>query len=402
MRLSNFIASRYLHSPKSHSVINIISGVSIVAMATPVAAVVLLLSIFNGLEDMVRTLYKAVDADLIVTPAEGSTLRISDIDTVAMRQIDGIRRFSLSLEQGVMVEAGEQLAIVPLKGVDQNFGATLPMGKTIVLGTFTTQLGESNSLVMGSTALQQLGIAPSQAVGTPVNLYAINRKRISSLLPIGGYTRRTLPIAGVYNLDEENGKRIYTSLRMAQQLFNYPDRISAIELSLEADASPKQVIAELERCAKVGIKCLTREQSNSIYRLMALEKWGVFFIAVVVMLIASLSIVGTLVMVIIDKERDMQTMRTLGASPAMIRDIFVAEGHIMAAISLVAGVLLGSALALAQQHWGMVGIDTQTLLISAYPVEVHMSDILLTIVSYIVIAHIVIKLTVRATTRHQI
>ena len=104
----------------------------------------------------------------------------------------------------------------------------------------------------------------------------------------------------------------------------------------------------------------------------------------------------------IDKERDMQTMRTLGASPAMIRDIFVAEGHIMAAISLVAGVLLGSALALAQQHWGMVGIDTQTLLISAYPVEVHLSDILLTIVSYIVIAHIVIKLTVRATTRHQI
>ncbi len=371
-------------------------------MATPVAAVVLLLSIFNGLEDMVRTLYKAVDADLIVTPAEGSTLRISDIDTVAMRQIDGIRRFSLSLEQGVMVEAGEQLAIVPLKGVDQNFGATLPMGETIVLGTFTTQLGESNSLVMGSTALQQLGIAPSQAVGTPVNLYAINRKRISSLLPIGGYTRRTLPVAGVYNLDEENGKRIYTSLRMAQQLFNYPDRISAIELSLEADASPKQVIAELERCAKVGIRCLTREQSNSIYRLMALEKWGVFFIAVVVMLIASLSIVGTLVMVIIDKERDMQTMRTLGASPAMIRDIFVAEGHIMAAISLVAGVLLGSALALAQQHWGMVGIDTQTLLISAYPVEVHLSDILLTIVSYIVIAHIVIKLTVRATTRHQI
>ena len=150
------------------------------------------------------------------------------------------------------------------------------------------------------------------------------------------------------------------------------------------------------------VRALTRNESNSIYRLMALEKWGVFFIALVVMLIASLSIVGTLVMVIIDKQQDMHTMRTMGASPALIRDIFIAEGPLMAAISLVGGVVLGGALALAQQHWGMVGIDTQTLLISAYPVEVHLSDILLTIVSYILIAHIVIKLTVRAATRHQI
>ena len=402
MRLSNYIASRYLRSPKSHSVINIISGVSIVAMATPVAAVVLLLSIFNGLEDMVRSLYKAVDADLIVLPAEGTTMRVSDIDTMAMRRIEGVKSFSLSLEQGVMAEVGEQRVIVPLKGVDEHFGATLPMGGCVVIGTFTTQLDDSNSLVVGSTALQQLGVLPSSAMGQEVNLYAINRKRISSLLPIGGYTRRTMPIAGVYNLDEENGKRIYTSLRMAQQLFNYPDRISAIELSLQPEASPKQVIAELERCATANIKILSREQSNSIYRLMALEKWGVFLIALVVMLIASLSIVGTLVMVIIDKQHDMHTMRTMGATPALIRDIFVAEGHQMAAISLVSGVALGSLLALAQQYWGMVGIDTQTLLISAYPVEVHLSDILLTMACYAVIAHIVIKLTVRATTRHQI
>jgi lipoprotein-releasing system permease protein len=243
---------------------------------------------------------------------------------------------------------------------------------------------------------------PSSAVGQQVNLYAINRKRISSLLPIGGYTRRTMPIAGVYNIDEENGRRIYTSLRMAQQLLNYPNRISAVEFSLSADASPKEVAAQIAQCASVEVRALTRNESNSIYRLMALEKWGVFFIALVVMLIASLSIVGTLVMVIIDKQQDMHTLRTMGASPALIRDIFIAEGHLMAAISLVGGVVLGGALALAQQHWGMVGIDTQTLLISAYPVEVHLSDILLTIVSYIIIAHIVIKLTVRATTRHQI
>ena len=402
MRFSRYIASRYLRSPKSHSVINIISGVSIVAMATPVAAVVLLLSIFNGLEDMVRSLYKVIDADIIVTPAEGTTLRVEDIDTAAMRRINGVEYLTLSLEQGVMAEVGEQRTIVQLKGVDEAFRATLPIAESVVLGTFTTQLDDSNSLVVGSTALQQLGVMPSSAVGQQVNLYAINRKRISSLLPIGGYTRRTMPIAGVYNIDEENGRRIYTSLRMAQQLLNYPNRISAIEFSLSADASPKEVAAQIAQCAAVEVRALTRNESNSIYRLMALEKWGVFFIALVVMLIASLSIVGTLVMVIIDKQQDMHTLRTMGASPALIRDIFIAEGHLMAAISLVGGVVLGGALALAQQHWGMVGIDTQTLLISAYPVEVHLSDILLTIVSYIIIAHIVIKLTVRATTRHQI
>ena len=135
---------------------------------------------------------------------------------------------------------------------------------------------------------------------------------------------------------------------------------------------------------------------------MALEKWGVFGIAVVVMIIASLSIVGTLVMVIIDKRHDVQTLRTMGARSDFVRGIFIAEGRVMALLSLALGLVLGAGLALGQQHFGFVGIDSTTLSVSAYPVEVHLTDVVLTVVAYVAVSLIVVNLTVRAVMRENI
>ena len=393
--LPYFIAGRYLRSRKSHSVINIISGVSVAAMATPVAAMVILLSVFNGLEGMVRTLYRAVDADITIRAAEGTVFDVAAVDTAAIRAAEGVETLSLVLEQGAMAEVGDRRTIVRLRGVERTYEDVVPVAQTIYGGTFAVGVDDSRSVVLGHRTAQELGMS-RQAAGDMVTLYAINRTRLSSLLPVGGYTRRTLPVAGFYSIDDENGDVAYVSLDVAQDMFNYEGRASSVAVKLAAGADADAVAERLQRIAGEGMEVLTRERSNSIYRLMALEKWGVFAVALIVLVVASLTVVGTIVMIMIDKRDDAATLRMMGASRATVRDIFVGEGHLLAVVSLVLGVAAGVGLTLLQQTVGLVRLQTATLMGDIYPVELHAADVLLTAAAYIVVAHVVTRLTVGA------
>ncbi len=393
--LPYFIAGRYLRSRKSHSVINIISGVSVAAMATPVAAMVILLSVFNGLEGMVRTLYRAVDADITIRAAEGTVFDVAAVDTAAIRAAEGVETLSLVLEQGAMAEVGDRRTIVRLRGVERTYEDVVPVAQTIYGGTFAVGVDDSRSVVLGHRTAQELGMS-RQAAGDMVTLYAINRTRFSSLLPVGGYTRRTLPVAGFYSIDDENGDVAYVSLDVAQDMFNYEGRASSVAVKLAAGADADAVAERLQRIAGEGMEVLTRERSNSIYRLMALEKWGVFAVALIVLVVASLTVVGTIVMIMIDKRDDAATLRMMGANRATVRDIFVGEGHLLAVVSLVLGVAAGVGLTLLQQTVGLVRLQTATLMVDIYPVELHAADVLLTAAAYIVVAHVVTRLTVGA------
>lgn len=393
--LPYFIAGRYLRSRKSHSVINIISGVSVAAMATPVAAMVILLSVFNGLEGMVRTLYRAVDADITIRAAEGTVFDAAAVDTAAIRAAEGVETLSLVLEQGAMAEVGDRRTIVRLRGVERTYEDVVPVAQTIYGGTFAVGVDDSRSVVLGHRTAQELGMS-RQAAGDMVTLYAINRTRFSSLLPVGGYTRRTLPVAGFYSIDDENGDVAYVALDVAQDMFNYEGRASSVAVKLAAEADADAVAERLQRIAGEGMEVLTRERSNSIYRLMALEKWGVFAVALIVLVVASLTVVGTIVMIMIDKRDDAATLRMMGANRATVRDIFVGEGHLLAGVSLVLGVAAGVGLTLLQQTVGLVRLQTATLMVDIYPVELHAADVLLTAAAYIVVAHVVTRLTVGA------
>lgn len=393
--LPYFIAGRYLRSRKSHSVINIISGVSVAAMATPVAAMVILLSVFNGLEGMVRTLYRAVDADITIRAAEGTIFDAAAVDTAAIRAAEGVETLSLVLEQGAMAEVGDRRTIVRLRGVERTYEDVVPVAQTIYGGTFAVGVDDSRSVVLGHRTAQELGMS-RQAAGDMVTLYAINRTRFSSLLPVGGYTRRTLPVAGFYSIDDENGDVAYVSLDVAQDMFNYEGRASSVAVKLAAGADADAVAERLQRIAGEGMEVLTRERSNSIYRLMALEKWGVFAVALIVLVVASLTVVGTIVMIMIDKRDDAATLRMMGANRATVRDIFVGEGHLLAGVSLVLGVAAGVGLTLLQRTVGLVRLQTATLMVDIYPVELHAADVLLTAAAYIVVAHVVTRLTVGA------
>lgn len=397
LNLKYLIAARYVRSPKSHSVINIISGVSVVAMAVPVAAIILLLSIFNGLERMATDLYSAVDADIKISPASGTTFLIEEIDTTLLRRTEGVEVLCMQLEQSALAEHNGRQTLTNIKGVESSMLEVLSIDSHLKAGSFTTELDDNDCIVLAHGVAHDLGILRHNSLGEQITLYAINRKRISSLLPVGGYTRLELPMTGIYAIDQDNSTSAYTSLRAAQRLFNYPGRASSVELRLSPTANTKEVKLSLQQQLGEKFKVQTRYESNSIYRLMALEKWGVFLVAMMVMAIASLSVVGTLIMVIIDKRDDISTLRTMGATPQLVRGIFCSEGRLMTLISLAIGLVIGVVLTLIQQFFGVVRLNTATLLIDAYPIELHLTDVMLTSLVFLLIAWVIIWITVRQT-----
>lgn len=375
--------------------INHIAKVSIVAMAAPVAALVVLMSVFNGLEAMVSRLYRAIDADISITAQEGTTFPIEKLDTCSMRQTEGVESLSLSLEQGALAKRGDRMSIINLRGVESNYPSTLPIEELMVVGEFDT---EGDNVVAANGVLNDLGYSQltQHDLGEQLSIYAIDRTRFSTLLPVGGYSHRELSLSGAYNIDEDNSHVAITSLATAQRLMRYDGRASKCDIKLSPDAQPKFVAEALQQIAGEEFRVLTRFQSNSLYRLMALEKWGVFGVAALILLIASLSIVGTLVMMIIDKREDMATLRTMGCDEPMLRKIFICEGMLMASLSGVVGVVVGIALTLAQQHLGLIRLNAVSLSIDAYPVELRLTDVGATVVAYVVIAYAVVRSTVRA------
>lgn len=398
MRLGRYIARRYIRSKNSHSVINYISRVSMVAMAVPVVAMVVLMSVFNGLEGMVRELYKAVDADIVVSPSRGTTFDEQQLRGLHPEAVEGIQSVSYTLEQGAMAQVGDNRTIVRVKGVDENYPHTLPIERYLSSGEFSTQVEGQNTAVMSQNILLSLKLT-SPSPRSRVWLYAINRQRISNMLPTGGFTRREVGVAGIYNIDDQNADIAFLSLEEAQRLLNYPDRCSSLEIKLSEGADADKVQEQLKSLLGEEYRVLLRDQNNSIYRLMAAEKWGVFLLSIVVMIIASLTIVGALVMVIIDKREERATLLTLGATPKLIRDIFTAEGMMMVWRSLVGGVIGGVALTLLQQQLGIVQIDAPSLMVDAYPVELRWSDVAAVVVGFYLTARCIVTLTVRAMLR---
>ena len=299
--LPQFFARRYLFSPKSRSVVNLISGLSVVAVAMPVAAMIILLSVFNGFESLVKSMYSAFAADLTVSARLGQTFPADAIDTAAVARIPGVEAFSFVLEQSALLEHAGRQATATVRGVDDAYAAVFPLDSVVSAGEYRVRLGDIERLVMGQLMTYMLGIR--SLADADVNVYAVRRGSFSSLLPFDNYTRRTVPLGGVYSLDLETERTyVLASLRLAQELFSHPGRVSGLVVRLREGADAEQVRRALARLSGDDYRVRTRHELRaSFYRIMTYEKWGIFFISLLVLVIASFSVVGALAMLIVDK-----------------------------------------------------------------------------------------------------
>ena len=316
--LTRFFARRYLFSPKSRSVINVIAGVSVLSFAMPVAAMIVLLSVLNGFGDFAKSMSSAFDADLTVAPREGQTFVSAEIDSLALTRVKGVGAVSYLLEQQVLLERDGLQTMATLRGVDDRYTEVFPIEETIPLGSWSVRTGDLDRLVLGRDMARTLGIR--SLVRTEVAVYALRRGSFSSLLPVDGYSVRRLDVGGLFFLDlESENKYALTSLRAAQDLFDRPGRISAISVRVADGADTEKVRREIAGIVGDDFTVRTRDEMNALFfRLVAYEKWGVFFISLLVLVLASFSVVGTLVMLMIEKRDDVATLRALGDSKSAL------------------------------------------------------------------------------------
>ena len=281
--LPQFFARRYLFSPKSRSVVNLISGLSVAAVAMPVAAMIVLLSVFNGFESLVKSMCSAFDADLTVSARQGQTFAADAVDTAALRRIPGVAAMSFVLEESALLEHGDRQATATVRGVDDAYEAVFPLSDAVAAGEYRVRVGDLERLVIGQSMAYMLGVRT--LADADVGVYAVRRGSFSSLLPFDNYTRRTIPLGGVYTLDLETERTyVLASLRMAQELFSRPGRVSGLVVRLRDGADAVQVRDAVAQQLGGDYRVRTRyELRASFYRIMTYEKWGIFFISLLVL-----------------------------------------------------------------------------------------------------------------------
>lgn len=397
--LSLLFARRYLFSAKSHSVINVISAVSVVAVGVPVAAMIILMSVFNGFAGLVDGMQSAFDADLEICPREGKTLVINEMNTERVASIDGVRGWSAVLEQSALAEYNGRQVVVTVRGVDERYFDVLPIEEYLHSGTAELRLGEIEQACVGAGVAYRLGVRTFLDV--PLNLYSPRRGEISTLLPIDAYTSRRAWPAGTFTISSDVDEAyVLTTIELAQSLFDYADRASSLLVDVADGVSLERAREQVQAAVGDDFKVVTRlEQQAALYRIMKYEKWGIFFISLLVLIIASFSIVGSLAMLIIEKRDNIATLRAMGARTEFVRSIFAGEGALIGALGAVIGLVLGVGICWAQQQFGLIEMPGSTFVVKYYPVEMKLTDILLIMVAMTAVTMAITQLTVRSMIR---
>lgn len=372
-----FFALRYLFSRSSHSVINIIAGVSLVSVAIPVAAMVILLSVFNGFEVIVKDMYAQSDADIEIYNIGEVTDSLRDIVVTTQ----GVAAASVALEGEALARTESRQTAVMLRGVDDHYFEVFPADMHTLQGSLTLTHGEINKALITSDISQLLGIYTT--VASRLTLHSIGGGDVGSLLPIMGMRQTKVHVGGIVRSNQQFKGQVIIPLRAAEQIFGS----NKCKLFVRTDQSAERVKSRLKQRLGEDVTIKTRNEKNSLfYQIMEYEKWAVFFVALLVLLIASLSIIGTVIMLIVEKRDQQLTLLSMGADSRFIRGIFVREGLLISGIGGGAGLILGVIVVLIQQWFGLIELPSDGFVVQSYPVKLEIIDIILIFTTFVAIA----------------
>ncbi|MDY9918209.1 lipoprotein-releasing system permease protein [Porphyromonadaceae bacterium NLAE-zl-C104] len=381
MNVSFFIARRYLFSKKSHNVVNVISAISVCGIAVATAAIVCVLSIFNGFGGIVEGTFNAFDPDLKITVKEGKVFDYHTPEFEKALQINGIQIISESLEENALFMFGESQAPVLMKGVSEEFKLMTDMEKLLLEGSFNLREDVVDYTTLGSGLAMTLGARPGFI--NPIEIYAPKRDvRVNLANPAAAFTRAYIQIGGVFSLNspEYDEQMAIVPIQLARDLFGYENQVTSLDIKLEPNVSVNRVKREIERILGDDFLVEDRyQQQKESYRMMQIEKWVTFLIMVFVLLIAVFNLVGSLSMLIVEKRDDIKSLQNMGASEQLISRIFLYEGWLISFIGIISGIITGLALCLLQQYFGLLQLsDTPgAYIIDAYPVIVKMTDVVI-------------------------
>ena len=407
MRLPFFIARRYLFSKKSHNAINVISGVSVCGVAFATLAMVCTLSVFNGFQDLVQTMFTAFDPELKITSVTGKVFDADDDRMKNVQEMPEVEIFSKSLEDNAMVQYKGRQAMVVIKGVEDNFNQLTAID-SILYGRGELKLRDE----VASYAIP--GIELVSVLGTgirfldPLEVYAPKRGvKLNVANPSSGLRMDYLHSSGLtfaVNQQKYDDSYILTSLDFARNLFQYDTEVSSIELKLHPNADVDVVKKKISKFLGDDFLVQDRyEQQMDTYRIMEVEKLISYLFLSFILLIACFNVIGSLSMLIIDKREDVITLRNLGADNQLIFRIFLFEGCLISFIGALVGVCGGLMLCLLQQEFGFLslgsGDSAGAFVVDAYPVSVHFGDVMLVTITVLVVGFLSVLYPVRYLSR---
>lgn len=385
MNLPLHIARRYLFAKKSHNAINVISAISIFGIALATMALVCVLSVFNGFTNVVTISFSTFDPELQITPVQGKVFDPEAAQMGKIKEIEGVEFISQSLEENALLKYRDRQEPILLKGVTSQFKKLAQIDTLIVDGNFILREGDIDHGVIGGGLSMFLGVGANFM--DPAEIYVPKRNvRVNPANPASAFDRVDVFVSGVFVLNQAkyDDQLFIVSIDLARELLRYENEVSSLDIKVKEGFDITDVQDEIKSVCGNNFLVKNRfEQQEDLHRMVNMEKWVTFLILGLIMIVAVFNLVGSLTILIIEKDEDIRMLKTMGASNKLILRIFLLEGLLINFVGTIVGVVLGLIICLAQQYFGLwkLGSSPEAFIIDAYPVSVQVGDIVLIFVA---------------------
>src|SRR5579862_1607774 len=376
----NFLfAWRYFKAKKSTSAVNIIAWISMSAIIVGSAALILVLSVFNGFEDLVKSLYSSFYADLKVSAISGKVIRVTPAQQKQLAALNGVSAFSLVAEDNAILQNGDLPTIVYLKGVDSNYTRVSGIADKLIKGKFNLGNADPPGAVLG-VGVESAIAAETEKEVLPLSVYIFNRNSGNEGDLAKDISNENVVPTGSFAIQQDfDNKYAFTNLAFMKRMLGLnPDEYSSIELRVRDDQQGDAVKRELEQLLGPSYQVRSRyEQNQGLYNVMRMEKWVIYILLTLILIVASFNMVGALTMLVLEKQQDIQVLKALGATGGFIRRIFLSEGFLLGALGGVCGIVLALIICWLQVRFKLVPLRGGSFLIDYYPVKLIAKDFFL-------------------------
>ena len=386
MNLPVWIARRYFFSRRKRSFISWLSTLSMLGVGVGTMALVVVLSVFNGMEELNRQIFKTFEADMTISPKEGKRFLASPALLTKLRQTSGVHVLTSVAQDNALARYGNGTTVIKLKGVDDNYLQRQQLDSALLEGKLLLRRDKVNYAIVAEGVRSDLSISTIDIL-TPLEILYPQSGQTFSVLNPDAFNRQALTVAGVFFIESRYDNFVLAPLNVARELFSYkPDEVTSLEVQLQPGTNEIAAQKALQDVVGGNLLVKSRDDLNvDLYRAIYIEKLFVALTLSFIILVASINIFFSLSMLVIEKKSDIQILYALGATKKMVRWIFLTEGAIIALTGAFAGLVLGIGLCVAQKEYGLVGMGMVSSIIDAYPVRLDIRDIALTTVLIIFI-----------------
>ena len=390
MRFALTIARKYFWSREKKNFINIISIISMFVVGFSTMALIIILSVFNGLEDLLRDLYGSFDPEIKVESRLGKSFDISPDFIGGIKQIPGVAEVVFVIEDNAYVKYGKAEMVAVVKGVSENYLQANRLQKKIVEGKLQLWNGQIPMAIAGQGVQYNLGVSPSNDYSA-LQMYYPKNLRSKSLNMSNALQKKNIPVSGIFAIEKQfDEKYIIVPIEFASELLGYQNKVTSLEITTAGNIGIDKVQTKLKSYLGKDFNVLNEDQQHAIIlRTVKIEKLFVFITFIFIIGVSSINIFFALSMLAIDKKKDIGMLFAMGANQQQVRQVFISEGAIISLSGAVFGLVAGLLLVLLQQHVGLVKMGLQTSVINYYPVELQLGDFLFTAISIVAITVLV-------------